>query len=89
MAKEPVKLVKAVVVRGSYWKVMPDGERVEILPGKGKLSEVEVTETQMEAFRGVLAKAEDAELELQQVAAESMQQITPTSDAVSPTAKRR
>lgn len=84
MAKEvtPVKKVRATVVRGSFWRIDEDGNRVEVKPGAGKDSEVEVTETQLTAFIGTLVKVEDAAAEIEKVATESMQKVTPTDEAI-------
>lgn len=89
MAKEPTTKVRAMVVRGSYWKVGEDGKREEIKAGQGKDSEVEVTQSQLDAFVGVLVAVADAPAELEKVATESMQKVTPTEEAVSPSTARR
>lgn len=89
MAKEDVKKVRATVVRGSFWKIGEDGSREEVKPGKGKDSEVEVTESQLQAFIGVLVPVAEAAAEIEKVATESMQKVTPTEEAVTPATQRR
>ena len=74
--------IKAVVVRGTFMKIGDDGARIPVLPGKGKESEVEVTESQLASFSGVLVRADKADAEVLRAAQESMAPSTPTNEAI-------
>jgi hypothetical protein len=77
--------VAAVVVRGSYDWVSPDGkERKNIYPGAGKDSEVMVPAHHLEVFAGVIVAAKDAKAELQKAASEALQTPTPSREATKP-----
>jgi hypothetical protein len=77
-------MVKAVVVRGSFWKKDSEGNNIEVRPGMGKDSEVEVTENQLNALAGVLVAADKAEAEIKMAASESMAGATSPAQAVAP-----
>lgn len=74
--------VKAVVVRGTFMKIGDDGARIPVVPGKGKDSEVDVTEAVLFASVGVLVRAENAAAEVQKAAAETMAPATDTNQAI-------
>lgn len=89
-AAPPVpKKVKAVVVRGSYNTVDEFGSRKIVHPGQGEDSEVMVTEEQLKAAAGTLARPEQVAAEAARVASEAMQAPTPTEEATTaPAAKK-
>jgi hypothetical protein len=85
MATQAAALTKATVVRGTFMKITDTGERVPVLPGLGKDSDVDVTESVLAASVGVLVRAgSQAEAEVQRAAAESMAPATQTNQAIVP-----
>lgn len=81
--------VKAVVVRGSYNTIDEFGTRRIVHPGQGEDSEVMVTEEQLKAAAGTLARPEQVAAEAARVASEAMQSPTPTDEATTaPSAKK-
>lgn len=92
MAKEDDSktLVEAVVIRGSFRALNADGERVEYLPAEaGKPPTiVKVTERQLLAFSGVLAKRGAAsEAEIAAAADENLRSTSSSKEATDPPTK--
>jgi hypothetical protein len=77
--------VKATVVRGTFMKIDDQGNRIAVVPGQGRDSEVDVSESVLAASVGVLVRAgAAAEAEVQKAAAESMAPATATNQAIIP-----
>jgi hypothetical protein len=66
-------MVKATVVRGTFTERGKDGDRIVKPDDENPV--VDVTEAQLEAFKGVLVPSADADLERKKVRAET-QRVT-------------
>lgn len=78
MANAP-KMVKAVVVRGSYTTRQSDGEVRVVHPNQGKDSEIMVPEHHLDAFVGILETPERAAFAVKAATAEKKGNVTPGS----------